>query len=760
MQGGPLYPTSGVSALVGCEDAERELVSRLLDSTEENLSVISLVSEEAVGKTALARHVYKRLDIRQHFQCRLWVHVRKEFAYKDLLHIILKQIPICLLKDIELKSEEELRQLVFQTLMKFRFLMVLDDVCTEDMWFKLLRPFADATNGSRVILTTRHFNVASEADPWSCPLNLSHLTEEESWVLFLKNVGSHRSPENSSDLNNFREEILGICQGLPPAILLLGGLLSTIELCDWSRVIDRSQFGEDESALLNIVALMSYNGLPSALKPCFLYLALFPKAYEIPKRRLLQLWLAEGFVQLSPDEASVPIEDKAKIYLEELVSRNMIEIATRKSDGSPKTCRMPCFLYGFFLPKAEEEGFLHVHHCRPECTCANSEIIKVQRLADQFAVSKSHMGNLCAYISFKAEKQGTSNSEIGTLLKKIIKGRDRVLLKVLDLEGVYKPQLPKKLGELRNLKYLGLRWTGLDSCPASIGDLPCLETLDLKYTSITTLPSSIWKAKKLRHLYMNEVSIQKPSRVVSSTNQLQTLMGLFIGSKDPKDCGLEKFTSLRKLELTCHSESTAETAKCISQLGSLLNLRLRSRNPFGQPSDLVLSPMKDHQSLSKLYLFGVVADHDVGYLPQNLKILTLSMSKLKKDPMPALGKLRQLNILRLFSDSYLGSEMTCHRGDFPKLSVLKVWNLKELKQWTVEKEAMPQLLELEIRRCENLESSDGLEQLPALKELILTNMPQEFVANVRQGLGRDILLTNTWEFSPLFTCKFSSSPIF
>ncbi|KAL0006581.1 hypothetical protein SO802_008083 [Lithocarpus litseifolius] len=92
--------------LVGCEDAERELVSRLLDCTEENLSVISLVSEEAVGKTTLARHVYKRLDIRQHFQCRLWVHVREEFAYKDLLLIIFKQIPICLLKDIELMSEK------------------------------------------------------------------------------------------------------------------------------------------------------------------------------------------------------------------------------------------------------------------------------------------------------------------------------------------------------------------------------------------------------------------------------------------------------------------------------------------------------------------------------------------------------------------------------------------------------------------------------------------------------------------------------
>ena len=107
--------------------------------------------------------------------------------------------------------------------------MVLDDVRTKDMWFNLLRPFANATNGSRVILTTCHFNVASKADPWSSPLNLRQLTEEESWVLFLKNVGSRRSPENSSDLNNFREGILGICQGLPPAILLLGGLLSTIE---------------------------------------------------------------------------------------------------------------------------------------------------------------------------------------------------------------------------------------------------------------------------------------------------------------------------------------------------------------------------------------------------------------------------------------------------------------------------------------------------------------------------------------------------
>ena len=82
---------------------------------------------------------------------------------------------------------------------------------------------------------------------------------------------------------------------------------------------------------------------------------------------------------MSPDEASVPIEDKAKIYLEELVSR-----------------------YGFFLPKAEEEGFLQVHHCRSECTTADLEIFKVQRLADQFGVSKSHIGNLLCVCFFQS----------------------------------------------------------------------------------------------------------------------------------------------------------------------------------------------------------------------------------------------------------------------------------------------------------------------------------------------------------------------
>uniref|UniRef100_A0A7N2L5V1 NB-ARC domain-containing protein n=2 Tax=Quercus lobata TaxID=97700 RepID=A0A7N2L5V1_QUELO len=726
--------------LVGREDLEKELVARLIHDNKQSLRVISLVSKEPLGKTALARKVYDRLDIRQHFQCRVWLRVPRDLEDHDRLLIIIKQILPRDLKNVELMDDTQLTYMLYNILMELKFLIVLDDVCSVDDWTMLVRSFPDTVNGSRVILTTRDINIASEVDPWSCPLELSPLTNEQSWELFLKKV---RRQENSSDLNSFKDEILRICHGLPPSIVLLGGLLITLESSEWSKVTrsDPAHFGEDLSPLLHIVGL-SYHRLPSVLKPCFLYLALFPKGYEIPTRRLLLLWLAEGFVQMSPKAGNVP-EDVAKKYLEELIRRNVIEIARWKSDGSPKTCRLPFFLYDVFLPKAEEIGFVHIHHCGSDCTYADSSESSIWRFADQFGVksiSKSHIQHLCSYVSFEGQKRDISNREIGMVLNRIISKGGFILLKVLDLEGVYKPLLPENLGKLQNLRYLGLRWTCLHSCPVSIGDLPCLETLDMKYTNITTLPSSIWMAKNLRHLYMNGVSIKNPSK--GSSTSLQTLMGLHIGSNESTIHFLDRFTSLRKLGLTFQSKSM-KCISVISRLGNLQSLRLRSRDPFGQPSDLELKPLKEHSTLSNLYLLGVIKD-DIHLLPQKLEILTLSLSGLKEDPMSVLGKLPRLNTLRLFAGSYVGSKMTCPAlQHFPVLRVLKLWSLEELKECTVEQGAMPQLVELEIRGCKKLEKTDGLEHLPALKELILTNMTEDFVADVRRRLGRDKLISRT-----------------
>ena len=745
----PLIEQEPDAIVVGRKDEVKTLVSQLINHNDDSLRVISVVGDEAVGKTALARNVYNRLDIRQRFPWRAWLHVSGDLEYKDLLLIILKQLPTSELKDLDLMVEEELSDMLFKYLMKHRFLIVLDDVQVQSV-FKLFRCFGDAVNGSRVILTTRDFNIALQVDPWSSPLKLGPLTEENSWSLFLKKVGR---PKNSKELDNLRGDIPRICDGLPVAIVLLGGVLSALDYKEWSRVIGLAeQRIGSQSRLANIVDF-GYDQLPYVLKPCFLYLALFPKAYEIPIRRLLQLWLAEGFVQFIPD-GTIP-EDEAKRYLEELVCRNMIEIAKWKSNGSPKTCRMPTYLYDDFLPKANNIGFLHVHHCKSDCKSTNSPVSYISRLADKFGVksstSKSHIQQLRSYVSFNPQKQHESNKEIGKFLTKIINRSDFSLLKVLDLEGVYKPSLPEKLGKLQNLRYIGLRWTGLDSCPPSIGDLPCLQTLDLKYTDIITLPSFIWKAS-LRHLYMSEVSINKPPKGLPCN--LQTLTGLLLDGIGGNTYGLSSFNSLRKLGLTCNSDSAEQTAQCISDLINLRTLRLRSRELTvrgvrPRTGKLVLGPMKEHRTLSNLNLFGHLVD-GIRNVPRNLRTLTLSMSGLEEDPMPVLGELLpQLNTLRLFARSYVGSEMTCLSAHFPKLRVLKMWKLEKLQRWKVKRGAMPRLVELEIRCCEKLESSVVLEKLDSLKELILTNMPQDFVEDIRTRMGRGILLTNEWEFSDL-----------
>ncbi|KAF5953435.1 hypothetical protein HYC85_006291 [Camellia sinensis] len=112
------------------------------------------------------------------------------------------------------------------------------------------------------------------------------------------------------------------------------------------------------------------------------------------------------------------------------------------------------------------------------------------------------------------------------------------------------------------------------------------------------------------------------------------------------------------------------------------------------------------------------------------------MSELTEDPMRVLGKLPQLNILNLLARAYVGAEIRCLSGEFCELRVLKLWMLENLTQWTVRKGALPQLVELEIRGCDYLENVEGLKELPKLKELILTNMPQEFVADLREKLGQ------------------------
>uniref|UniRef100_A0A6N2MQQ4 Disease resistance R13L4/SHOC-2-like LRR domain-containing protein n=1 Tax=Salix viminalis TaxID=40686 RepID=A0A6N2MQQ4_SALVM len=228
-------------------------------------------------------------------------------------------------------------------------------------------------------------------------------------------------------------------------------------------------------------------------------------------------------------------------------------------------------------------------------------------------------------------------------------------------------------------------------------------------------------------------------------------MGVSIRQDSPILNSLFNITSLRKLALRFSLASQNRLNDWISkQLTNLQSLRLRSIRSTGGRGSIKLTALQDHQKLMDLYLLGVLPRPvNIKQLPPNLKILTLSMSQLRKDPMRTLGQLPYLNILRLLADSYMGEELTCYQGGFPQLHVLKLWKLMELRELTVKEGAMPCVKQVEIRACRRLEKVEGLSKLTTLKELMLTDMPSQFANKVKENMGADVFVKeNEWKSYP------------
>jgi hypothetical protein len=158
------------------------------------------------------------------------------------------------------------------------------------------------------------------------------------------------------------------CAGLPLAIIVLGGLLATKETVnEWEMIhkhitsyLIRGEVLERQSRI-NEVLDLSYHDLPYQLKPCFLYLSQFPEDFEIPKNKLIQLWMAEGFISSQYEtERDERMEDVAESYLGRLISRCMVQVGQIGSTGKIKTCRLHDVMRDMCLSKAKEEHFLSV----------------------------------------------------------------------------------------------------------------------------------------------------------------------------------------------------------------------------------------------------------------------------------------------------------------------------------------------------------------------------------------------------------------
>jgi hypothetical protein len=235
--------------------------------------------------------------------------------------------------------------------------------------------------------------------------------------------------------------------------------------------------------MMGILSL-SYFDLPYHLKACLLYLSIFPEDYEIYKERLVWLWVAEGFV---PAESTCTLYESGEKSFTELINRNLI-FPMKISDwtGEVYSCRLHDTILDFIVCKSSEDNFVTVHGI---LRLTPPVEIKVRRLSlqgetdgDLILRSNQNYGSVRSIISL-----GFPCSLLGFRF-----------LRVLDLTNSFlENHHLANIGELLQLRYLGLKFTRITELPEQIGVLQYLETLDIRECFIKQLPTAIVRLKRL-----------------------------------------------------------------------------------------------------------------------------------------------------------------------------------------------------------------------------------------------------------------------
>ena len=312
--------------VVGREGDKKAIIDQLLDfDVEENVSFISIVGIGGLGKTTLAQYVYNDEKVKTYFELKMWVCVSDIFELKIIVE---KIIASAIDKKPENFEMDQLQNKLRQNLNQKKYLLILDDVWNEDKesWCELKRLLMGGAKGSKVVVTTRTKLVAEITSTIS-PYFLEGLSKSQSWLL-LKQMAFKKEQETvDPNLEAIGMEIVENCQGVPLAIKTIGRVLYFKNTKDeWSYIKNNelTNVTQSKNGVLPVLKL-SYDHLPSHLKCCFAYCSLFPKDYLIDKLTLIQLWIAQGFIQ-SPEE-NLQLEDVANEYFMDLIWRSFFQEA-------------------------------------------------------------------------------------------------------------------------------------------------------------------------------------------------------------------------------------------------------------------------------------------------------------------------------------------------------------------------------------------------------------------------------------------------
>lgn len=697
--------------VIGFDEEAKAVIDMLTDATEE-LQTISIVGMGGLGKTTLAKKILHDPKIEYEFNIRAFVYVSQSYQRKEVFLRILRAVTQ-VTSDTYTMSDDMLAEMIQEQLRNRKYFFIMDDVCTRDAWddIKIAFPYNDRS--SRVLITSRNRSVALHANPRIQPYDLHFLTTDESRKLLRRKVfGEESCPFH---LEEYESVIIQKCGGLPQAIVGTAGILINHSTASyWWRKVSETVNDSGSGDQSNDVLTLSYNNLPFHLKPCFLYLGVFPEDYEISAWKLMQLWISEGFIESDGEPSK---EEVAENYLHDLVDRDLVTMGQRRSDGRIKTCRIRSSVRDFCKKESLEENIFQ-------------EITRFGSSVDSNPTMENYR-RLCVNFSFSeyllSEPSGSRVRSLVNFVKEgVVLDAERLsgitesfkLLRILEIRSIGFTSFPKELCDLVLLKYLCISGD-FAVLPQEVSNLWNMQTLVVETSTQTIeVEADIWKLLHLRHFLITNASanILCPPPTITHTGRgnLQT-----ISSISPESCRRELFdTNPRlkklgvrgKLALLLENYSECNLFESLYKLDFLENLKLYNDDPS--------SKMR-------------VIPHEHTF-PKRLTKITLSNTMLDWMFMSTLGKLENLQVLKLKDNAFQGGWWETEDKGFRRLRVFVIGET-DLVAWKASAHHFPVLRTLVLKNCSKLEAiPSGLAEISNLQKIELFYTSPSVVSSARK----------------------------
>ncbi|XP_057812500.1 putative late blight resistance protein homolog R1B-16 [Salvia miltiorrhiza] len=646
------------SSMVGVDDVKRQMMDKLT-SDRLHLQIIPIVGMGGSGKTTLARTAYEERLIKERFDICAWATISQEYVIREILAILLRQFNIGVDDNL---SEHGLGEKLYKHLYGRRYLIIMDDMWSIDAWDRVRNYFPNNENGSRLVVTTRLSDLASKL-PNSDIIGMKLLDEADSCELLCKTVfGKESCP---LELEEIGKEIGKSCKGLPLSIVVVGGLLakSKHEKECWEDIAENLNASvvnlEDDERCLKIL-YMSYKQLPIHLKPCFLYMGVFPEDREILISDLTKYWVAEGFVKAVSGKS---LEEIAKEYLKDLIGRNLVLRSTRYK----KWCQIHDLLRDLCLREAEKKRFYY--------TVSDNEAISVLPPMSQAR---------CLTWNDQYEL-----SPLNMSLLRIVKSTTFQRVNI-DLVG--------HMDQLVNSRFLEIGFSRRieGSFPCSIWRFWNLQTLIVHNSSeVITAPTDFWYMPRIRHVeFKYGLGLQDPRNDQDDIvlGNLQSL-GKVYNFKCSEQV-VQKIPNIKELVFRNDDEMYClSNLDCLTKLESL-HCEISPRSAINFPHSLkrlVLS------TASSRYWWEDILDK-VGVLP-HLQKLTLDWGNFNEGKWETTeGQFRSLKFLSLYWSSNL-EIWKIESSHFPCLEFLHLEGLYNLQEIPLDFAEIPTLREIVVKYC-------------------------------------------------------------